>query len=413
MNRWIRLTAAVIAMMMIANLQYGWTLFVKPIMGAHHWKLSEVQFGFAIFVALETWMMPMSGWLIDLLGPRTFMTAAGAMCGFGWAGLGRANTLPELYGFYALAGFGAALVYCGCMGIALKWFPDKRGLAAGLISAGFGSGAALFVPFIAHVIHTTGYRDAFLDTGIAQGFLIICAAQLLQNPEKTVVSGAAPKAQIRRQTEDFNSLQMLATPHFYVLFAMALMMGIGGLMATAQVAPMADTFKIGAAALTLSLTLNPLANGAARLFWGWVSDHLGRERTMFVAFFLQSIFLMAVVEFGHRSAGWFIVTMAMVFFTWGEVYSLFPSVCADWFGARFASSNYSFIYAAKGVAALFGSEIAARLFEKTGSWNYGFYVCSGLALITSVMALGLRAMPLPVKRVSQGKSAAVGVSGIS
>jgi MFS transporter, OFA family, oxalate/formate antiporter len=409
LNRWIRLTSAVVAMMMIANLQYAWTLFVKPIVGANHWKLSDVQWGFSIFVALETWMMPISGWLIEWLGPRAFMTAAGVMCGVGWAGMGQAKSLPELYVLYALAGFGAALVYCGSIGIALKWFPDKRGLAAGMISAGFGSGAALFIPLIAYLIRTQDYHHAFLYTGIGQGFIIVCAAQFLQNPAPTATLAVAQaKVQIRRHHEEFNSLEMLQTPHFYVLFAMALMMGIGGLMATAQVAPMADTLKIGAAALTLSLTLNPLANGAARISWGWVSDHLGRERTMFVAFFLQALVLLGVVTIGGRSTTWFIVTMALVFFTWGEVYSLFPSICADWFGAKNVSSNYGFLYSAKGVASILGGGLAAKLFEKTGSWNYGFYVCSVLALITAFMALGIRKMPLPKKQPARSREAVAG-----
>jgi OFA family oxalate/formate antiporter-like MFS transporter len=409
-NRWIRLAAAVVAMMMIANLQYAWTLFVKPIVGATHWKLSDVQWGFSIFVALETWMMPLSGWLIEWLGPRAFMTVAGVMCGVGWAGLGQAKTLPELYMLYALAGFGAALVYCGSIGIALKWFPDKRGLAAGMISAGFGSGAALFIPLISYLIRAHDYRTAFLYTGIGQGIVIIIAAQFLQNPAATAVIVAAPvKVQIRRHHEDFNAFEMLRTPQFYVLFMMALMMGIGGLMATAQVAPMADTLKIGAAALTLSLTLNPLANGAARIFWGWVSDHLGRERTMFIAFLLQAVVLVGVVTLGHASTTWFIVTMALVFFTWGEVYSLFPSICADWFGSKNVSSNYGFLYSAKGVASIIGGGAAAALFEKTGSWNYGFYACAVLAFITALMALGLRKMPLPHKpQAKQQSAAAVG-----
>ena len=407
MNRWMRLVGAVVAMMMIANFQYAWTLFVKPIVGATHWKLSDVQWGFTVFVALETWMMPLSGWLIDLLGPRVFVSVGGLMCGLGWAGLGSVHSLSALYLSYALTGFGAAIVYCGSLGT-VKWFPDKRGLAAGLISAGFGSGSALFVPIIAYLLRTSNYHVAFLYTGIAQGLIIVLAAQFLRNPHKTAPVSAPTRVQVRSHGEEFNSFEMLRTPHFYLLFVMALMMGIGGLMATAQVAPMADTLKIGAAALTLSLTLNPLANGGARIFWGWVSDHVGRERTMFIAFLLQSVFLMGVVTVGHISAGWFIASMAMVFFTWGEVYSLFPSICADWFGARNVSSNYSFLYSAKGVASIMGGGLAATLFEKTGSWNYGFYLCSGMALITAVAALGLRKLPLPHKKQPQTQVAAVG-----
>ena len=400
MNRWIRLAAAVVAMMMIANLQYAWTLFVKPIIGATHWKLSDVQWGFTLFIAFETWIMPCSGWLVDRLGPRAFLSIAGVLCGAGWAGLGHATTLTELYVLYSIAGFGAALVYCGSTGIGLKWFPDKRGLAAGLIAAGFGSGAALFVTPIAHILHSQDYRAAFLYTGIAQGLLIVIAAQFLQNPPKTMPV-ATPRVNVRTHGENFNSIEMLRTPHFYMMFAMALMMGIGGLMVTAQVGPMSDTLKYGAAILTLSLTINPLANGGGRIFWGWVSDLIGRERTMMVAFFLQALILLSVVTIGKTSPTFFIVTIALVFFTWGEVYSLFPSACADFFGAKNASSNYSFIYAAKGVASIMGGGLAAKLFEKTHSWDYGFYACAVLALCSSILAFGLRKMPLPRKAVKE------------
>jgi MFS transporter, OFA family, oxalate/formate antiporter len=404
-SRWFRLTAAVAAMMMISNLQYAWTLFVKPLVGATHWKLSDVQYAFTLFVIFQTWVMPCSGWLIDRLGPRVFMTIAGLMCGAGWAAIGHAASIPELYAFYSIAGFGAALVYCGAMGIALKWFPDKRGLAAGLIAAGYGSGAALFTWMIGDMIKHGGYRNAFLYTGIIEGLVIVLAAQFLINPAKP----AAPApAQIRAHQENFNSFEMLRTPHFYMLFSMALMMGIGGLMVTAQVAPIADTFKIGSAALATAVFLNPLANGAGRLFWGWVSDHIGRERTMVVAFLLQSACLLGVVTVGKTSPAMFIASCALVFFTWGEVYSLFPSATADFFGARHASSNYSFVYSAKGVASIMGGGLAAVLFEKTGSWNYGFYACAVLALISALLAFILRTMALPSRSRQAATTAPVG-----
>ena len=182
-NRWVRLVASVIAMMMIANLQYSWTLFVKPIMGATGWKLSQVQLGFTLFIAFETWAMPLSGWLMDKFGPRVFMSISAVLCGLGWAAMGHATTLTQLYTLYSIAGLGAAMIYCGSTTVGLKWFPDKLGLASGLIAAGFGSGAALFVYAIANVIRVESYRAAFLYTGIAQGLIIFCVAQLLINPE--------------------------------------------------------------------------------------------------------------------------------------------------------------------------------------------------------------------------------------
>jgi MFS transporter, OFA family, oxalate/formate antiporter len=409
MNRWYRLAAAVIAMMMIANLQYAWTLFVDPIRSSTHWKLSDVQWAFTLFIAFETWAMPCSGWLIDRLGPRAFLSIAGLLCGFGWASLGRATTLTELYVYYSIAGFGAALVYCGCTGIGLKWFPDRRGLAAGLIAAGFGSGAALFVKPITYLLHAQTYATAFLYTGIAQGIMIVIAAQFLQNPPRTHTPAPA-RANLRVHREDFNSLQMLQTPHFYLMFAMALMMGIGGLMVTAQVGPMSKTLHYAASVLTLSVLINPLANGGGRLFWGSVSDLIGRENTMTVAFLLHAAILLSVVLLGKQSPGLFIVTIALVFFTWGEVYSLFPSACADFFGARNASSNYSFLYAAKGVASIMGGGLAATLFEKTNSWDYGFYACAVLALISAAGSVVLKKMPLPKKVAIADSSAAVAAS---
>jgi OFA family oxalate/formate antiporter-like MFS transporter len=401
MNRWVRLGAAVVAMIMIANLQYAWTLFVKPIIGATHWKLSDVQWGFTFFIAFETWMMPLSGWMIDRLGPRIFMTVAGVMCGIGWAGMGQAHTLTALYVMYSLAGFGAALVYCSSIAVSLKWFPDRRGLASGLIAAGFGSGAALFIPFIAHIIKVQNYADAFLYTGVFQGLVIMGAAQFSRNPDPTLNlthRPAAGRARVRSHGEEFNSLEMLQTPQFYVLYLMMLMMGIGGLMVTAQVAVVADSLKIGGAALTLALSLNPIANGGGRLFWGWVSDRLGRERTMVIAFLLQAVFLTSVLTLGRLSETGFIVALAMVYFTWGEVYSLFPSVAADFFGARNASSNYGFLYSTKGVASILGGGLAAKLFEATGTWSAAFYGSAILALCAGLMAMGLRRMPLPQKR---------------
>lgn len=401
MNRYVRLGAAVVAMVMIGNLQYSWTLFVKPMMAATGWKLSDLQWGFTFFVAFQTWVMPLSGWLIDRIGPRIFMSFAGILCGLCWAGLGQVHTLPEFYALYSAAGFGAALIYCGSVAVGLKWFPDRRGVTAGIIAAGFGSGAALFIPFIAHIIRLDSYRAAFLYTGAAEGVLIFVAAQFLENPGPDFVPPASrqtgARLRTRRHTQEFNSFEMLRTPQFYLLYVMMLMMGIGGLMVTAQVASVAGTLKISTAALTAALTLNPIANGSGRVFWGWVSDYLGREWTMFVAFLLQSLALMSVLTFGPRSGTWFIVCLFAVYFTWGETYVLFPSATADFFGARHAGSNYSFLYSTKGVASIVAGGLAAVLYEKTGSWNIVFYGSAGLALCSAVMAFGLRAIPLPSK----------------
>jgi OFA family oxalate/formate antiporter-like MFS transporter len=397
MNRWFRLIAAVISMAMIGNLQYAWTMCVQPLMSATHWKLSEVQWGFTVFIAVMTWTMPLSGWLIDRLGPRRFMTVASVLCGAGWCSLGYAKSLPQFYALYAMAGVGNAFVYCCSTALGLKWFPDKRGVASGLIAAGYGSGAAIFNPFFGYLIRTMGYQSTFLFTGAILGAFILISGQFLKYPPMGFVPAPPPESQprIRRQTEQFTSPEMLRTHQFYVLFVMMLIVGIGGLMATAQVAPVARNFKVSATALAVALSLNPLGNGASRFVWGWVSDSLGRERTMAIAFTLQSIFLASVVTLGRLGDVWFVVTMALVFLTWGELYVLFPAVLADTFGAKHAASNYSFLYTTKGLASILAGGLAAQLFEKTGSWNYAFYGASALALCSALAAMGLRQMPLP------------------
>jgi OFA family oxalate/formate antiporter-like MFS transporter len=406
-------------MIQIANLQYAWTLFVQPIREASKafsgdpagWSLSEVQWGFTIFIALETWAMPLTGWLIDSRGARLLMSIAGVLCGIGWASLGSVTSLTGLYLMYGLAGFGAAIVYCGSIGVALKWFPDRRGFAAGIIAAGFGSGSALFIPLMRYLLQVQDYSAAFLYTGIVQGSLIIVAAQFLGGTGSAPAQAApAQKAAqpVRRQKDDFNSGEMLRTMHFYWLYAMMLMMGIGGLLATAQVAPVARTFGIAEGVLAFSLVLNPIANGSGRVFWGWVSDRLGRERTMEIAFFIQALALVGVGLLGARSGVMFVITMALVFFTWGEVYVLFPSASADFFGAKNASSNYSFLYSTKGVASIVGGGLAATLFEMAGSWGPAFYGSAMLALISALMATRLKRMPLPVRRTVREASAVTG-----
>lgn len=400
MNRWIRLAAAVVAMAMISNLQYCWTLFVQPIMTATGWKLSQVQTGFSIFIAVVTWAMPLAGWLIDRMGPRVFISIAGVLCAAGWGSLGHATNLTEFYLTYAVAGLGVSFVYCSSIGAALKWFPDKRGLASGIIAGAYGSGAALFILVFSRMIRNNGYSSTFVTTGIVMGVVIFIAGQFLTYPPVGFAGTLKipVKANVRKQgTEDFNSLEMLRKPHFYLMYAMMLMVGIGGLMTSAQIAPVAKSFRIGGTALAVTLTLSPIGNGVGRFFWGWVSDYMGRERTMLTAFVLQALFLVSVVTLGARGDFWFVASMTMVFATWGEVYVLFAAAQADMFGAKNAASNYSLLYNTKGIAALLGGGIAAVVFERTGSWGYVYYPAAALASVAAVGAIVLKRIPSPKK----------------
>ena len=401
-NRWFQLCASLVAMVMIANLQYAWTLFVQPLQTGTGWKLSDIQFAFTLFILFQTWIQPLDGWLIDRLGPRWFISAAGILCGLGWAGMGYARSLPMLYTLYCLAGIGAAFVYSGSIGSALKWFKDRRGLASGIMAAGFGGGTALFIPFISSWIASRGYQSTFVATGLFQGAVILAVAQLLRHPTAeaaparpagAAATAAAPAANVsqlgRRQ---FTTLEMLRTPQFYLMYLSFVLMATGGLLVTANAGPMAKSWGLSAAALTLAATLSPMANGASRISWGWVSDRLGRENTMIVAFVLQALCLWAVVAFGARSAGWFAFTLVAVYFTWGEIYSLFPATAGDYFGTKHATSNYAVLYTAKGMASILGGWVGAMLYEQSGSWAMGFYGSAVMALVAAGIAVYLKSM---------------------
>jgi MFS transporter, OFA family, oxalate/formate antiporter len=400
-NRWFQLCASLIAMIMIANLQYSWTLFVEPMRTATKWKLSDIQWAFTLFILFQTWVQPAQGFLIDRLGPRLFTTVAGVLCGIGWTGLGLVTTLPMVYTLYVIAGIGAALIYGGSMGSALKWFTKDRGFAAGVIAAGFGGGTALFIPIIASIIRTRGYEAAFIYTGIFQAVVILIVAQFLRHP-KAEPAAAKPAGGSVIGQHHFTPGEMLRTPQFYVLYASFVMMATGGLLVTANAGSMAKSWGIPATALAAATSLNALANGGSRIFWGWMSDRTGRELAMGVAFLLQAVCLVLVLTVGQWSGTFFTITLVLTFFTWGEIFSLFPSIVGDYYGTKCATANYGLMYSAKGVASIIGGGLAALLFERFGTWTACFYGSAVLAVLAAGLIFGLRGTaaalraPLPV-----------------
>ena len=395
-KRWIQLALGIVCMAMIANLQYGWTLFVNPINAKFHWSKAEIQVAFSIFVLTETWLVPLEGWLVDRYGPRPVVLVGGLMVGISWVLNAYADSLLLLYISAAIGGAGAGAVYGTCVGNALKWFPDRRGLAAGLTAMGFGAGSALTVIPIANMIKANGYESTFFNFGIVQGGVVFVLAWFLVSPAfgtatPTTVSGA-----LGATRRDYTWREMIATPAFWVMYAMFVMMAAGGLMATAQLAPIAHDFKIAdipvsligltLPALTFALSIDRVLNGVTRPFFGWVSDKIGRENTMFIAFALEGIGIIMLSQFGRDPVA-FVILSGMVFFAWGEIYSLFPATCADTYGSRFAATNAGLLYTAKGTASLlvpFTSVLAAR-----GGWSSVFIAASALNIIAAVVALAV------------------------
>jgi OFA family oxalate/formate antiporter-like MFS transporter len=445
-TRWGQLIFGIICMVMIANYQYGWTFFVPDIAKKFGWKVSDIQVAFTLFVLFETWLVPIEGWFVDRFGPRFVVLAGGLLCGIGWWMTSRATELGGIDGYYAamiICGIGAGAVYGTCVGNALKWFPDRRGLAAGLTAAGFGAGSVLTVIPIQNMIATQGFQATFLSFGLGQGLVIILVSLLLFAPKKgqvPIAVATANIAQTRRQFSPteiigpaqwwiaaaalalvigvvmwsmgqlFNFQLVLAAliflvgggiivargqPVFILMYFMFVLVGAGGLMVTANLKPIANTLNVSETpitvlwwqmtALTWAASLDRILNGVTRPFFGWVSDHIGRENTMFIAFFLEGIGIYALYLWGSDPV-LFILLTGLVFFAWGEIYSLFPSTCTDTFGVAFATTNAGLLYTAKGTASLL-TPFTNRIQEATGSWDSVLLISAVANILAALLAV--------------------------
>jgi OFA family oxalate/formate antiporter-like MFS transporter len=392
--RWVQLLICIVCMVMIANLQYGWTLFVTPIDQKYHWGRAAIQVAFTIFVLTETWLVPVEGWLVDRFGPKIVVLVGGILVGLGWTINSVAAELWALYLAAAIGGIGAGAVYGTSIGNALKWFPDRRGLAAGLTAAGFGAGSALTINPIQEMIQTRGYEATFLWFGLGQGLVVVVLSMLLQAPEPGEVPAST---RVRQSTRDCTPAEMVTSPIFWVMYAMFVLVGAGGLMATAQLAPIANDFQIAKApvsllglslpALTFALSIDRVLNGLTRPFFGWVSDQIGRENTMFIAFALEAAGIWALSLLGHDPV-LFVILSGVVFFAWGEIYSLFPSTCTDVYGAKYATTNAGLLYTAKGSASLL-VPLANVLAVATGGWHAVFVVAALMNAAAAIIALAV------------------------
>jgi OFA family oxalate/formate antiporter-like MFS transporter len=393
-NPWVQLIIGIVCMVMIANMQYGWTLFVGPIGAKYHWSKAAIQVAFTIFVLFETWLVPVEGYLVDRFGPRWIIVIGGVLCGIAWSINSRADSLGMLYFAAAVGGIGAGGVYGTCIGNAVKWFPGRRGLAAGLTAAGFGAGSAATIVPIANMIKSAGYEQTFLTFGLIQGAVVFVLGWLILSPPPSLLTAATKLAPAASRIQA-QPLQMLKTPVFWVMYIMFVMMASGGLMAVAQLAPIAKDYKVAdipvsligltLPALTFALTLDRILNGLCRPFFGWVSDHIGREQTMLIAFAIEGVGILALASFGSNPVA-FVLLSGLVFFAWGEIYSLFPATVTDTYGSRYATANTGLMYTAKGTAALL-VPLSSVLVAATGSWHAVFMTAATLNIVAALMAI--------------------------
>jgi OFA family oxalate/formate antiporter-like MFS transporter len=390
--KWFQLAFGVLCMGMAANLQYGWTLFVDPIDAKFHWGRAAIQLAFTFFVVTETWLVPIEAWFVDRYGPRIVVMFGGVMIALAWTINSYASSVFVLYVGAVVGGIGAGSIYGTCVGNALKWFPNQRGLAAGCTAAGFGAGAALTVVPIARMIAASGYQQAFLTFGIGQGLVVLIVALFLRKP-RILVAPTRKRLNLPQSTIGRTPGEMLRTPVFWLMYIMFVLVASGGLMAAAQIGPIAKDFKIAGVqvdmfglqmtALTMAVSLDRIFDGFGRPFFGFVSDRIGREVTMTFAFSVAAVAIVTLVMFGHNPIV-FIFATAVFFGVFGEIYSLFPSTSGDTFGSKFATTNNGLLYTAKGTAAFLVP--VASLIAKSYGWNVVFTVSVVFNLTAAFLA---------------------------
>jgi MFS transporter, OFA family, oxalate/formate antiporter len=389
-SRWTQLLLGLVVMMAVSSPQYVWTLFVKPFQTATGAGLPTIQITFSVLIVGQTLFSPAQGWLVDRFGPKALVAVGAALTGLGWVLSAYVDSIWMLFLSYGvLCGVGTGIVYVGVIGLVARWFPDRRGFAIGIVAAGYGMGAMLTTFPISSMLTSSGAPRTLVVFGLILGGIGVLAALGLREPRPGEISVPAAT---RTHGEDVAPANMLKTPIFWLMFVMMTMMSTGGLMVTSNFANfardfgVADVLVLGLAALPFALTVDRLLNGFTRPFFGWASDRIGRENTMGLAFGLEGLAILLLLRFSGDAPA-FIVLSGLVFFGWGEIFSLFPSTLTDTFGSRYATTNYGFLYIAQGVGSILGGPVAAAMRVATGSWTPVFGVAVAMDIATALLAL--------------------------
>jgi len=395
--RWVQLLLGFIVMMTISSPQYVWTLFTGDFIKTTGGKLSDVQWTITILIVLQTWLAPVQGFLVEKFGPKLLIGLGAVLSGMGWVASSYATDLTTLYLTYGLlCGIGTGIVYVGIIGLMVKWFPGMRGFATGIVAAGYGFGAIFSTFPIDAMMKAQGYRPTLVTFGAIFAVVGLLAALMLRSPRPgevaaQVVGGASAPGR------NYTPGEMLKTPVFWLMFLMFSMMSTGGLMVITQFKEFAKAFGIDGTtmvtiagmtmfAIPAALTFDRVTNGLTRPFFGWISDTIGRENTMGLAFILEGCAIYLLLQF-RTDPFMLVVLSGLVFFGWGEIFSLFPSTLTDTFGPEHATTNYGFLYMAQGIGSILGAPVAAMIYERTHDWLPVFYTIIGMDILTGLLAL--------------------------
>ncbi|MFS7529221.1 oxalate/formate MFS antiporter [Klebsiella pneumoniae] len=390
-GKWRQLVLGLICMAAISSPQYVWTLLTKPLAAKLGVGLPELQVTFSLLIILQTFFSPFQGRLVEKFGPRRLIAIGTVMAGMSWVLSAQVNGLATLWLVYGcMGGLGTGIVYIGVVGLMVKWFPQQRGFAAGAVAAGYGMGAIITTFPISLSLTTNGLEHTMTTFGI-----LFRPRRL---PRQSGAEAAAARCLPARQSDGGAEQQivyfpeMLRQPLFWLMFVMMAMMSTSGLMVTSQMAVFAEDFGIsqavvfGMAALPLALTIDRFTNGLTRPLFGFISDRFGREQTMFIAFVLEGVAMMLWLAC-REDPLLFVLLSGVVFFGWGEIFSLFPSTLTDTFGSEHAASNYGWLYISQGIGSIFGGPLAALLYQHTHGWHVVFSCAIGLDFVTAALAL--------------------------
>ncbi len=405
-NPWVMLTAGVLGMVMISSLQYAWALFVPDILKSNpKFSKVEIQAAFATFVACMTFAGPLTGYLMDKFGTKIFFSLAAILVAGGWGSIGSHTTVLPMCISYGVAGIGSSFIYTGGIAASLKWFPNKRGTASGIMACGFGSGAALFGWLITILVKNYGCKTAFLYTGIGFAVILLLVAQVLRFPETTGGRAAGPAKAKAAGARSLTPLQMLGTGQFWLMYFMFVFMAVGYMFLTPNIKLMANDYKVPAAIFTITFTAFAAANGIGRIVWGMISDKIGRENAMFIDFIACGL-LYILLPFVSHDPYYFMIVVTAAFFCTGPMFAFFPPITDDRFGEKYLSTNYGIVYTAKGVGGMIGptfiTALALAYAKAQGfevGWTIGCSVIGVAAIISGFGALALKKMARPGQAV--------------
>ena len=391
-NRWLPVCGGVLMNLALGSL-YAWSVFVLPLEQEFGWTRAQTSWVYTIAVICFALTFILAGRLQDRRGPTLPAFLGGALVSAGFFLASFTTSLTTLYLYFGvIVGVGNGFGYSTPTPVGSKWFPDKRGLVVGLMVGGYGGGQAIFGTLAsAYLIPTFGWRTTFQILAVVFFVMSMIGASLLKNPPAGFrPAGWTPPAGAAVGHADYSTGAMLRTPTFYLLWAAFCLGTTAGQMTISQLVPFARAAGLGAAVATYSLVVTSLGNAGGRILSGWMSDTLGRLRTLQIMVLISAVAMPALFLLRELVVPFFILIF-VVYWCYGTQLSLFASTTADFYGTKNLGLNYGVLFTAWGAAGTLGPAIAGRVFDSFGDYRYAFFSASAFAVVALCALLAARA----------------------